>query len=124
MSKLLLLFLILIVRVVFTTVKPSGITFGFPFDEHIVSLEYYVFSIGEKVAFIILSFIVAKESTYYRDSLWVFFSLMCADLVDFFFTFNNDWYWIGEFPVTLNTMGALVFALSILREKLWRQHTL
>lgn len=126
MSKLLLLFLILVMRTMFTFVKPSKVTYGFPFDEHIVSREFYIFSVCEKVAFIFLALIVVKESDNYKFPLWVFFSLMCADLVDFFFTFNNEWFWLGSVPMNLNNIGAILFVLVIFREIiLWgKQHIL
>lgn len=116
MSKLLLLFLILVMRTMFTFVKPSGITYGFPFDDHIVSREFYIFSVCEKLAFILLSLIVVKESDNFKFALWVFFSLMCADLVDFFFTFNNEWFWLNGIAMNLNNLGAILFVMVILRE--------
>lgn len=124
MSKLILLFLILVMRTVFTFVKPSGVTLGFPFDEHIVSREFYIFSICEKFAFIFLALIVVKESDNFKFPLWVFFSLMCADLVDFFFTYNNEWFWLGSIPMNLNNINAIIFVLVIINEKWKRRHIL
>lgn len=97
---------------------------SFPFDDMVVSLEFYVYCLCEKLAFIILSYMLAVESVKYGTVLWVFFWLMVADLVDFILIYNNDWAWIGNFAVTLNNVAAFVFAFVILRERLWKQHTL
>lgn len=121
MSKLILLFLILVVRTVFTFVKPTGITMSFPFDDMVVSLEFYIYCLGEKLAFIILANMVAEESVKYRNVLWVFFWLMVADLVDFILIYNNEWALIGKFALTLNNIAAMIFAFVILKELLWEK---
>lgn len=121
MSKLILLFLILVVRTVFTFVKPTGITMSFPFDDMVVSLEFYIYCLGEKLAFIILANMVAEESVKYRNVLWVFFWLMVADLVDFVLIYNNEWVLIGKFALTLNNIAAIIFAFVILKELLWEK---
>lgn len=121
MSKLILLFLILVVRTVFTFVKPTGITMSFPLDDMVVSLEFYIYCLGEKLAFIILANMVAEESVKYRNVLWVFFWLMVADLVDFVLIYNNEWVLIGKFAITLNNIAAMIFAFVILKELLWEK---
>lgn len=108
-------------RTVFTFVKPTGVTMSFPFDEMVISLEFYVFTICEKVAFIILSYMIAVEAVKYTNVTWIFFWLMVADLADFILIYNNEWAWIGTFAVTLNNVAAFVFTFVILKEFIWEK---
>lgn len=121
MSKLILLFLILVTRTVFTFVKPTGVSMSFPFDDMVVTLEFYVFQICEKVGYIILAYIIVNEALKYQTSLWIFFCIFVADLFDFILIYNNEWFWVGKLPVTLNNVAAIVFGISISKEFIWEK---
>lgn len=74
----------------------------------------YMYFIGEKVILIILGFVVVTEESEYREALKVFVYLLIADLVDFLLCYNEAWFTIGSFPVSMNVVKCIVFGLTIL----------
>ena len=67
---------------------------------------------------------VANEAYEYRFVIWIFFWFIVADLVDFVLMYNTQWFYIGEFPVTLNVVTALVFGGVILKEIVWEKRAI
>lgn len=121
MSKLLLLFSTILVSLVFLLVPVNDVTMGFYFSDKTVSIEYYIFSIFEKVVLIIFAYIIANEATEYRQAIWIFFILMVVDLVDYLLTYSKVWFYSGSFPVSMNMVKVFVFGGVILHEKLWKK---
>lgn len=125
MSKLLLLYSTILVSLVFLLVPVNDVMVGFLFSDMKVTVEYYVFSIFEKFVLIILAYIIANESTEYRNAIWIFFWLMVADLVDYLLTYSGIWFSIGELPISMNILRSLIFGVAILQSYLWeKRHTL
>src|SRR5688572_11926979 len=104
MSKLFLLYSTILVSLVFLLVPDNDIIIGFPFSRMEVSVEYYIYSVFEKCVLIILAYIIANESTEYQNSIWVFFWLMVADLIDYQLSYSAVWFSIGSFPISMNVV--------------------
>lgn len=94
----------------------------FLFSDMLLYPATHIYFIGEKATLIILSYIIVNEATDYKDSLWMFFWLMVADLVDYMLIYNEVWFYVHNFPVSMNVIKSVVFGLMITRE-LWKQHT-
>lgn len=121
MSKLLLLYSTILVSLVFLLVPANDVTMGFLFSDMMVTVEYYIFSIFEKFVLIILAYIIANESTEYRNAVWIFFWLMVADLVDYLLTYSDIWFSIDELPVSMNILKSLIFGVAILHAYIWEK---
>ena len=116
MSKLLLLYSTILVSLVFLLVPDNDVTVGFPFSSMVVSVEYYIYSMFEKFVLIILAYIIANESTEYKEAIWIFFWLMVVDAVDYGLSYSGVWFTIGTFPISMNILKAVVFGGVILKE--------
>ena len=93
---------------------------GYPFSDRIVSVEYYIYSVFEKCVMIILSYIIAREATEYQEALSIFFWLMVFDLLDLILTYNSIWFSIGDFPVSMNIVKAILFG-SVIANEGWKK---
>lgn len=115
MSKLLLLWLIFIVRSLFLLIPRVGPTDYFLFSDMKLYLATHIYFIGERVTMIILALIITVESSKYRQYLQIFLLLMIADLVDYLLCYNEVWFYYYEFPVSMNMLKVTVFGLVILK---------
>lgn len=113
MSKLLLLYSTIVISLVFMLIPNNDVTVGYPFSSMVVSLEYYIYSIFEKIVLIVLAYVIACEETEYRGAVQVFFWLMVADLADLLLCYNSIWFHVESFPVSMNIMKSLIFGLVI-----------
>jgi len=115
MSKLLLLYLTLLVGLFFLIAPEPVHTYDyFPFSDMRLYPATYIYFICERLVLIVLSGIIANEATEYKPELKVFFFLMCADLVDFLLCYNNIWFHVGSFPMSMNVAKSIIFGLTIL----------
>lgn len=114
MSKLLLLYLTFVVTLLFLLVPENDVAVGFPLSSMKVSLEYYIYAIFERSVLIILTYIIANESTEYRGAIWVFFWLCVADFLEYLLTYSSVWFYIDGFPVSMNVLKCVIFGGTIL----------
>lgn len=118
MSKLLLLYLTLIVGLFFLVApEPIRAYDYFPFSDIKLYPSTYIYFICERLVLVVLSGVIANEATEYRRELWIFFYLMCADVVDYLLTYNGVWFHIHDFPVSMNVLKCVIFGLTIIN--LW-----
>lgn len=114
MSKLILLYLTIVISLLFMLIPDNDKELGFFFiHTGTVSLEYYVYAIFEFVILLILMGIIANEALEYKFELWIFFALIFIDMVDWVLTYNSIWFNLGSFPVSMNTTKCIVFGLTI-----------
>lgn len=106
----------MVVGLLFMLVPQNDIVMSFPFSTMTVSLEYYIYSIAEKCVLLIFAYIIANEATKYEHTIWVFFWLLCADLVDYLLTYSGIWFYSGGIPVSMNVVKCVIFGLLILNE--------
>lgn len=98
----------------FMIVPDNDVTVGFLFSDMTVSLEFYIWSLFEKLFLIALAYVVANEATEYREALHIFLWLVIADTADMLLTYNAIWFHIGSLPVSVNTISVVIFGLTIL----------
>lgn len=122
MGKLLLLYLTFLVSFLYIflpqTVKPYDY---FLFSDMSLHFGTYIYFICEKFILILLAYVVASEAVEYRNAIWIFFGLLCADLFDFLLCYSEVWFYLDGIPVSMNVVKALVFGVVILRE-LWKRY--
>lgn len=117
MSKLLLLFMIFVIGSVFLFLPRTLAPYDyFPFSDMQLYFATHVYFIVERLVMIILAFVVVSEASEYRGALWVFFALMCADLLDYVLCYNETWFHLGSVPVSMQVLKVLIFGGVILRE--------
>lgn len=115
MSKLILLYLTIIIGLFFLIAPEPVYTYDFfPFSDMKLYPATYVYFICERLVLVILSGIIYNEATEYRPELRVFFFLMCADVVDFLLTYNGIWFDIKSLPISMNVAASVIFGLTIL----------
>lgn len=123
MSKLLLLYSTLLVGLFFLVAPEPINTYDFfPLSDMKLYPSTYIYFICERLVLVILAGVIANESTEYRHAIWIFLFLMCADVVDFLLCYNSVWFYIRNFPVSMNTTKAILFGGVIIHE-LWKQRT-
>lgn len=104
----------MLVGLLFMLVPQNDIVMRFPFSTMTVSLEYYIYSIAEKFVLLIFAYIIASEAIKYQQVIWVFFWLLCADLVDYLLTYSGVWFHSWGVPVSMNVVKCVIFGLYIL----------
>jgi hypothetical protein len=114
MLKLILLFVALLMGMVFTMLPAGSSVIGFPFNESEIRLIDYLYFLMEHVVIIIFSFIIYSEAQTYRQPLKIFMVLMILDMIDFTMTFNNPWFYLEGFAVSMNTVSVMVFGAAII----------
>lgn len=123
MRKLILLYATFVVGLLFMvlpeTVYPKDY---FLFSDMKLHFATYIYFICERLVLVVLAYVVASEATKYREAIWIFFFLLCVDVVDFLLTYNSVWFYVRSFPVSMNTTKSIVFGLVIIRE-LWNRST-
>lgn len=121
MSKLLLLYLTLVVGLVFLLMPSTSSPHDyFPFYDIELYPKTYVYFILEKSILILLASIIANEATEHRQAIWIFVFLLVADLIDYVFTYNTVWFYQGIFPVSMNTVKVVIFGIVLLNE-IWKK---
>lgn len=113
MNKLILLGVVLLLGVLFAAMPVTDKKIGFAFFEGSIRSVDYLYFLMEHIILIILCYIIYSESTTDRLPLLVFLWVQVADLADFVMTFNNPWLNLGGIPVSMNTLGMVIFVFSI-----------
>lgn len=126
MSKLVLLWLTLLVWVFFNVWKEAGYSQNeyalFPYSDQLITIQTYVWIISIRFIFVVMAWIILQSSDEYRFSLWVFFWINVFKLIEFFFNYNGVWVYIWDnVPVTSNILSALIFGISILYESIYKE---
>lgn len=115
MSKLLLLYSTLLVGLIFLVIPNYDTPMDFfLFSDMKLSGAMHIYFIGEKTILIVLAYIIANEATQYEKEIWVFFYLLCADLVDYLLSYNSVWFRVNDFPISMNILKSLIFGITIL----------
>lgn len=78
--------------------------------EHKITLEWYAYLAGEKIARMIIfyAFFVATKLQIVN----VFFWLECLDLIDFMLWMNKPWFQILGFDVEFNTLKLCIIVIA------------
>lgn len=121
MIKLLLLYSTFLIGLLFLVLPDTVYAKDyFLFSDMKLYFGTYVYFICERLILVVLAYVVASEATKYREAIWIFFFLLCADVIDFLLTYNGVWFYVRSFPVSMNTTKSIVFGLVIIRE-LWNR---
>lgn len=85
---------------------------------HQVTIAYqtYVHMVIEFVITIIITGVLASVVDKFKLSVWTFFALSCADLVDYLLCYNSVWGHIGDIDISMNTTKVFIFSLVIFYE--------
>lgn len=119
MSKALLIFFTLIIGVVFIF-TPKGIACSlFPFSDRVLHVESYAYYLWEHAIKIVFAHVVNVSATSYRLFFSAVFWYQVADAVDYLLTYNDVWFKIEWFPVSMNVVGCAVCG-SILIFEIWQ----
>lgn len=117
MSKLLLLYATLLVGLIFLIIPDWYTPIDlFIFSDMKLSGANFIYLVGERSVLVILAYILWTQEREYVDALSVFFWLMVADLIDFILSYNEIWFSIGSFPISMNIMKAFIFGGIIINE--------
>lgn len=117
MSKLLLLYCTFILGLLFMFIPDKVEPYDyFLFSDMQLYFGTYIYFICEKIVLIVLSYVVVNEATEYRGVIWIFFWLVCADLVDFLLCYGEVWFSLGSVPVSMNVVKAFVFGVVLINE--------
>jgi hypothetical protein len=107
------------VGLVFIVIPKTEPIDWFLFSDIKVTLQTHVYFICERLVLVIMAWIIVNESKEYRGALWIFFALIVMDVVDYIVGYNSVWFRFHGFPVSMNTVSAVVFAFVILKE--WKR---
>lgn len=111
MGKYFLLLLTLFFGVTFLLIPDSLTAYSFfPFSSQKLTFQTYLYFGFEHLTLMALAFIIAREETKYKYIAWAYLAIQSAHLIDYLLTYNSIWFYVGSFPVSVNTVGFGVFA--------------
>jgi len=114
MSKLILLYSILLIGLIFLIIPDWHTPYDFfLFSNMKITGAMHIYFIGEKAGLIILAYIIASEAIEYENATWIFFWLLVADMVDYCLSYSSIWFSIRTFPVSMNIIKAFIFCSVI-----------
>lgn len=113
---LLLLIILEMLFMFFGDGKPSWFPLanliGFNFSIPNLTYEYIAYYFFEHLAWITASFMIWQYSQDRFAKIW--FIVKCIDCVDFLTSYNHAYFYIGEIPVSVNTISVLVCSWIII----------
>jgi hypothetical protein len=130
MWKLILLILVLFLSLMVTKLpdtslhmKPDPFLFhDFGKDQNgnqiYITYQAYLDMICGHLMLIILTGMIAKDSSEYSFALWSFCGLQVLDLVDFLLCYNSVWVHIGQLPLSMNMVIFTTFFFIVLHQGL------
>lgn len=77
-----------------------------------LSWQQYAYFTMEHLSLMVLALLIYLETRRDKIAL-LFFGIQCAQLVDFWMTYNTTWFNIGKIPVTMNLVQIVVFTLAV-----------
>lgn len=118
---------ILLMGVVFTIIPDAGADAPkydfFLLYQKKVSVVVLVYHLMEHVAWIMIAYAMVVEIPKHRPFLNAFLLVQIGDVIDYFLTYNNEWFFIGLIPVSYNTVSFLFIALVYLNESGWMRRS-
>lgn len=121
MSRVILLGLTMVLSILYLALPYSDKMYDFfTLADQQLSLQMHVWFVLNKFTFVILAYIIWKESTTFITTTKVFYWIMIVKLIDYMICYNSVWFNIGSIPVTSTTTGFLVFGLVLAWEYLWK----
>lgn len=112
MGKYLLLLLTLFFGVTFLVIPDNFTPYSFfPFSAQKLTFQTYLYFGFEHLTLIALAYIIAREETKFKHIAWAYLIVQSAHLIDYLLTYNSIWFFIGSFPVSINTVGFGVFTV-------------
>ena len=113
-----LLFVLLASLVFMVIPDDSTVMIGFPLFAGRLHLQSWLWYVGEHIGLITLSWLVLTGAKKYKFAFTIFFAYQIADLIDFVLRDNSIWFSVGVVPVSMNTFGITIFALSVIKSYL------
>lgn len=115
---------ILLMGVVFTIIPDAGADAPkydfFMLVPKKVSVIVLIYHLMEHVAWIMVSYAMMMEIPKHRPFLNAFFIVQIGDVIDYFLTYNTEWFFIGMIPISYNTVSFLFIALVYFNESRWK----
>jgi hypothetical protein len=109
MIKLLFIFSVMVLGVVFLIVPDAPPYDFFLLVDKKVTPEWYVYYLIESLIIIIFALYMRLESSEHKLYTTLFLALQIIELIDFILTYNMVWFYYKELPITFNVIKVLVF---------------
>jgi hypothetical protein len=123
MIRLLFMFSVMLLGIVFLVVPDAPPQDFFPFADMKVTPEWYVYYLIESLIIIIFAGYLVVESKDFKTVAVVFLILQTIELIDFVLTYNMAWFEYRGYPITYNVIKVLVFILVLIYEYAWDYFT-
>jgi hypothetical protein len=115
-AKLLLMAWLMLVSMAYMIVGDDFTAMiGFPLHEGRMYLQSWLWYIGEHIGLITLSWIALTGAQKHLFAFKIFLTYQVCDMLDFILTDNSVWFSIGFVPVSMNTLGITIFAMSVIK---------
>jgi hypothetical protein len=122
MSKLVLLFMTMVLGILFLAFPYSEETKDyFLLSDQRLTFQTHIWFICNRLIFVVFAYVIANESAMYRDALRVFFWIQVLKFFDYLLCYNEVWLRLYGIPFSSNTLGMLIFGLAIAYEFIWRK---
>lgn len=114
MGRLLFILSIFLVQQMHSIMPAGSVTL--PLSGTVLTLNVFVYFLGEHYAMIAFSWLLYCEFTKYKVAFFTLFVLMVGDLVDYVLRYNSPWFSINGFEVSMNVFVFIIFGASIIYE--------
>lgn len=118
---------ILLMGIVFTIIPDAGADAPkydfFLLVPKKVSLVVLIYHLFEHISWIMLVYAMVVEIPKHRPFLTAFLLVKIGDVVDYFLTYNQEWFFIGDLEVSFNTASFMFMCLVFANEEGWLKWT-
>lgn len=89
----------------------------FLLSDQTLTIQTWAYFLCQHVVLLLLSYLIASEvrASSLQKIAAVYFWIQVADTVDYLLTYNSVWARIGNVPLSMNTLGIIVFVFVCLR---------
>ncbi len=84
-------------------------------EGYTINLVDWVYHFAVHVQWILVAVIFLMEFKF-KVFFWSFLGIQVADLIDFIYTFNTDWFYYFGRPFTMNVLAGLIILIAIMIE--------
>lgn len=113
-KAIVLIFGALVIRECFQLFPEYGYLQPFPFNPIDISIQSYAYFAFSYIAWALLAWAFLLLMPGYEKILTAWFFLQCAEVVDYFLTYNADWFSVYGMGISITSVKFTVLAALII----------
>lgn len=88
--------------------------------EREIKIENFVYYLNEYLILVVAFHIIKTEARKFRLFYRCVFYALCFDVADYLLTFNTEWFYMGDIPVSANIVIMIFVGLAFFYDVIWK----